>query len=52
MSDVRPEDQEETQGTAEAEGAEVPSAAEEAEDDAASVEGLVADLERVVGERD
>jgi molecular chaperone GrpE len=52
MSDVRPdsEDQEEPQAAAEAEGAEVPSAAEE--DDAASVEGLVADLERVVGERD
>ena len=53
MSDVRPEDQEEQQATAPAEGTEVPSAAEAAEDeDEASVEGLVADLERVVGERD
>ena len=48
MSDVRPEDQE--QPVAEAEGAEVPSA--EADDEATSVESLVADLERVVGERD
>ena len=50
MSDVRPEHDEQEQPVAEAEGAEVPSA--EADDEATSVESLVADLERVVGERD
>ena len=50
MSDVRPDEHEEPQAAAEAEGAEAPSAAEE--DEATSVEGLVADLERVVAERD
>ena len=58
MSDVRPESEEREeaqQAAAEAEGAEVPSAEAAAvveEDEAASVEGLVADLERVVSERD
>jgi molecular chaperone GrpE len=57
MSDVRPEDQEPQpqpeQVAVEAEGAEVPSAEATAdEDEATSVEGLVADLERVVSERD
>jgi molecular chaperone GrpE len=50
MSDVRPEDQE--QPVAEAEGAEVPSAEAAEQVDVPSVEGLVADLERVVSERD
>ena len=50
MSDVRPEDQDQDQ--AQAEGAEVPSAEAAEDDDATSVESLVADLERVVGERD
>jgi molecular chaperone GrpE len=55
MSDVRPESEEERAQAgeqAQAEGAEVPSAEPDAEEDAASVEGLVADLERVVTERD
>ena len=55
MSDVRPEDQEQA-AVASAEGAEVPSAdpvADAVEEvDVPSVEGLVADLERVVTERD
>jgi molecular chaperone GrpE len=51
MSDVRPDD-EEPQVAAEAEGAEVPPADAAQQDDATSVESLVADLERVVGERD
>jgi molecular chaperone GrpE len=50
MSDVRPES-EEVQQAAEAEGAEVSSAAAD-DDEATSVESLVADLERVVTERD
>jgi molecular chaperone GrpE len=54
MSDVRPdaeyEDQEQPQ--AEAGGAEVPPAEAAEQDDATSVESLVVDLERVVGERD
>jgi molecular chaperone GrpE len=52
MSDVRPEQEQQAQAAAEAEGAEVPSAAEDDDDETASVEGLVADLERVVTERD
>jgi molecular chaperone GrpE len=52
MSDVRPNaEEEQAQAVAEAEGAEVPSASDE-EVDVPSVEGLVADLERVVTERD
>jgi molecular chaperone GrpE len=54
MSDVRPEDEAEAeeQPQAEAEGAEVPPAEAAEQEDATSVESLVADLERVVGERD
>jgi molecular chaperone GrpE len=51
MSDVRP-DEEEPQVAGEAEGAELPPADAAQQDDATSVESLVADLERVVGERD
>jgi molecular chaperone GrpE len=55
MSDVRP-DEHEAQAAAEAEGTEVPEAAAAdaalEEPDVPSVEGLVADLERVVAERD
>jgi molecular chaperone GrpE len=56
MSDVRPENDEEAQAVPEAEGAEVPPApsadAAVEEPDVPSVEGLVADLERMVTERD
>jgi molecular chaperone GrpE len=54
MSDVRPEDQDEARAAEEHAGTDVPAAEEvEAEDsEVPSVEGLVADLERVVGERD
>jgi molecular chaperone GrpE len=55
MSDVRPDAEDEEQAqAAEAEGAEVPAAAAADADvaDVPSVEGLVADLERVVTERD
>ena len=56
MSDVRPDSEDEARQTAEVEGAEVPSAdvdpAADEDVDVPSVEGLVADLERVVTERD
>ena len=55
MSDVRPESEEREeaqQAAAEVEGAEVPSAEAAEQVDVPSVEGLVADLERVVSERD
>ena len=53
MSDVHPDEHEQEQPVAaEAEGAEVPSAEADEPVDVPSVEGLVADLERVVGERD
>jgi molecular chaperone GrpE len=54
MSDVRPESEEDAQDTAEAGGTDVPAAeaAVAPEPEVPSVEGLVADLERVVAERD
>ena len=52
MSDVRPESEDRGQEQAQAEGADVPSAEVAEDEDEASVESLVADLERVVAERD